>query len=76
MAAKAYVLIETTANKTRQVVTALKCLDEIQAADPVTGPHDVIAVVESKDLNAIGALVTDKIHAIPGIVHTVTCLVI
>lgn len=76
MAAKAYVLIETAANKTRQVVTALRRLEEVKAADPVTGPHDVIAVVEGKDLNAIGDLVIEKIHPVPGVIHTITCLVI
>lgn len=76
MAAKAYVLIETAANKTRQVVSALKRLEEIKAADPVTGPYDIIAVVEGMDLDAIGTLVTESIHPIPGIIHTLTCLVI
>lgn len=76
MAAKAYVLIETAANRARQVVTSLKRLEEVREADSVTGPYDVIAVVEAADLDAIGALVTERIHPIPGTIHTLTCLVI
>jgi DNA-binding Lrp family transcriptional regulator len=76
MATKAYVLIETAVGKTRDVVAALKALEGVKAVDPVTGPYDVILVAEAKDLNTIGELVTRKIHTIPGISRTVTCLAI
>jgi len=76
MATKAYVLIDTAVGKTRDVVAALKALEGVKAVDPVTGPYDVILVAEAKDLNTIGELVTRKIHTIPGISRTVTCLAI
>jgi len=76
MAAKAYVLIETAVGKTKEVVTALQAqkLKEVKSVDLVTGPYDIIAVVEHDDFNAIGNLVTEKIHPVPGIARTVTCL--
>jgi DNA-binding Lrp family transcriptional regulator len=76
MAAKAYVLIETAVGKTKEVVAALQAqkLKEIKSVDLVTGPYDIIAVVEHDDFNAIGNLVTEKIHPVPGIARTVTCL--
>lgn len=76
MAAKAFVLIETEVGKTKEVVTALQNqkTKEIKSVDLVTGPYDVITVVEHDDFNAIGGLVTEKIHPIPGIKRTVTCL--
>jgi DNA-binding Lrp family transcriptional regulator len=76
MAAKAYVLIETAVGKTKEVVTALQNqkVKEIKSVDLVTGPYDIIAVVEHEDFNAIGNLVTEKIHPVPGIARTVTCL--
>ncbi|MEK7281675.1 MAG: Lrp/AsnC ligand binding domain-containing protein, partial [Chloroflexota bacterium] len=43
---------------------------------PVTGPYDVIIVAEAVDLNSIGELVTGKVHPIPGVTRTVTCLAI
>ena len=76
MACKAYILIETAVGKSRGVVNSLKKLDGVMVVDPVTGPYDVIAVVEKEDLNAIGDLVTGKIHPIGGISRTVTCLAI
>ncbi len=74
MATKAYVLIETSVGKSRDVANELRSLRGVQAADNVTGPYDVIAVVEAADLNAVGALITSRIHTLHGIVRTVTCL--
>lgn len=76
MAAKAFVLIETAVGKTKDVVAALQSLKikEMKSVDLVTGPYDIIAVVEHDDFNAIGNMVTEKIHPIPGIARTVTCL--
>jgi DNA-binding Lrp family transcriptional regulator len=52
----------------------LRDLAGVQNVDTVTGPYDIIAVVSAPDLNAVGDLVTSQIHAIEGIVRTVTCL--
>ena len=74
MATKAYILIETAVGKSRDVTRALRSLAGVQTVDAVTGPYDIIAVVEATDLNAVGDLVTSQIHTISGIVRTVTCL--
>lgn len=71
--AKAYVLIEAAVGKTVDVVTALKSVAGVHSADPVTGPYDVIAVIEGADINAVGNLVTKKVHTINGVLRTVTC---
>ena len=71
--AKAYVLIEAAVGKTVDVVTALKSVTGVNSADPVTGPYDVIAVIEGADINAVGNLVTKKVHTINGVLRTVTC---
>jgi len=76
MPAKAFVLIETVAGKTKGVVDKIRQLDGVKSADSVTGPYDVIAIVESESLNDIGDLITGKIHPIGGISRTVTCLVL
>ncbi len=76
MAAKAFVLIETAVGRTREVASALEKLPGLSSVDPVTGPYDIIAVVEGDNLTDIGDLVTDKIHPIVGISRTVTCLAI
>ena len=76
MAAKAFVLIETAVGRTKEVVATLKKLEGVKSVDPVTGPYDVITIIEGENLNDIGDIVTGKIHPIAGISRTVTCLAI
>jgi DNA-binding Lrp family transcriptional regulator len=76
MAAKAFVLIETAVGKTKEVMNILLKSQGIKSVDAVTGPYDIIAVIEGDDLNAIGSLVTNKVHPVPGVNRTVTCLAI
>ena len=76
MSAKAFILIETAVGKTKEVVSILNKLEDLKSVDTVTGPYDIIAVIEAEDLNKIGDLITGKIHAIEGITRTVTCLAV
>ncbi len=74
MPTKAYILIETSVGKSREVAETLKSLDGVLSVDAVTGPFDIIAVVGAPDLNAVGNLVTSQIHTINGLTRTTTCL--
>jgi DNA-binding Lrp family transcriptional regulator len=74
MAAKAYVLISTAAEKTGSVVQALRSMPGVMAADLVTGPYDVVAVVQGADANAVGKLILNDIRGLAGITSTLTCL--
>ena len=76
MQAKAFVLIETAVGRNKEVANALKKLRGMKSVDIVTGPCDIIAIVEGDSLNNIGDLVTGQIHPIAGISRTVTCLAI
>ena len=77
---KAYVLIETSAGKTRNVKRALgkvkpaRC--KVVSLDAVTGPYDYIAVIEGPDLDAIGQFVTEGVGVIDGVTRTTTCLTV
>ncbi len=77
---KAYVLIETSAGKTKAVKKSLtkvkpaKC--RVDSLDAVTGPFDYIAVIEGPTLDDIGQLVTEGIGAIDGVTRTTTCLAV
>ncbi len=73
---KAFVLIETAVGKSREVVSALQKIPEISSVDMVTGPYDIIAVLEANDLNSVGDTVTGQVHTISGIIRTVTCLAV
>ncbi len=74
--AKAFVLIETQVGRTREVATGLERLEGVKSVDTVTGPYDVIAVIEAETLNEIGDVVTQIIHPVSGISRTVTCLAV
>ena len=76
MAAKAFVLIETSVGRTKEVAGILNQLKGVKSVDAVTGPYDVIVVIEADNLTEIGDVVTNKIHPISGISRTVTCLAI
>ena len=76
MDAKAFVLIETAVGKNREVVTHIRELKGVTSVDAVTGPYDVIAIIQGENLTEIGDVVTGKIHPISGITRTVTCLAI
>lgn len=76
MEIRAYILIETAVGMTREVSTALRSLPGITSIDSVTGPYDLIAVMEVDDLNDLGDLITERIHTIMGVTRTVTCLAV
>ncbi|MBI3990087.1 MAG: Lrp/AsnC ligand binding domain-containing protein [candidate division NC10 bacterium] len=58
------------------IAQKLKKVEEIKAAHAVTGHYDVIAYVEVEDIEKLGDFIVKKIHKIPGVVKTVTNMVI
>lgn len=76
MQARAYVLIEAEAGQVGPVIATLQSLAGVAQIDAVTGPYDVIAVIETNDARDIGRLVMNQIHQVAGIKRTVTCLAI
>lgn len=77
---RAYVLIESVVGKANTVaegVTKLRFADaKVIAVDAVTGPFDVIALLESNDLDKLGRAITDGIQQVDGVQRTTTCLVV
>ena len=74
MANRAYILVETAVGKTREVAAVLRSVEGIRSVDVVTGPYDVIATIDTPDVASMGALVTDTIHSVAGVLRTVTCV--
>ena len=74
MATKAYILIETAVGTSKSVSDQLREINSVVRVDAVTGPYDIIAVINAPDLTTVGDLVTAQIHGIDGIVRTITCL--
>lgn len=71
---RAYVLIEMAAGHSTNLVNLLRGRSDVANAHRVTGPYDVIAVLEAEDLNQINEVVTAEIHHLEGVVRTITCV--
>jgi DNA-binding Lrp family transcriptional regulator len=72
----AYVLIETEVGKVAHVAEALTKLDEVQLAEDLAGPYDVIARLQAPSLDELGRLVVSHIQVQDGVTRTVTCVVL
>ena len=78
MPVKAFVLIQTEIEvaKTADVGAALKKLGrEVKSVDSVTGPYDIIVLIEVETMDEIDTVI-EKIHAVAGVHRTVTCVAI
>ena len=73
---KAYVLIHVRAGSVPEVVRNMRRLDGVIDANMTFGPYDVVAVIQADDVNKLGHLIAAKIQPIPGILDTITCLVV
>lgn len=67
-----FVLITTAPGKEHDVYTALKKVPEIRELYPVFGDYDIIAKVEAKDTESLGAVIVSKVRAVSGITDTKT----
>lgn len=76
MRARAFVLINLAAGASEDVLMRLKKMDFVAEVNAVSGPYDMIAVVDGATFNEIGRSVLEKIRPVPGIQQTITCNVI
>ncbi len=80
MQIRAYVLIEAAVGKATDVYDGVQRLQlpeaNIVSADVVTGPFDVIALLEAEDLDKLGQALTDGIQKADGVQRTTTCLLL
>jgi DNA-binding Lrp family transcriptional regulator len=73
-AVRAYIFIECNVGSTREVIEGLKHFKGIKSVETVTGPYDIIAILELESLQEIGDLVTQNVQKVNGITRTVTCI--
>ena len=76
MAVSAYVLIRAEADKTKSAFDTLTKLKGIKLAHTVTGPFDIILLVEAKTLHELGDVILTKIRGVEGISRTMTCVTV
>ncbi len=70
----AYVLIEMVAGHSTNLTRVLRGRPGVREVNRITGPFDVIAVIEGEDLNAVSEIVASGIHTLPGVMRTTTCV--
>lgn len=80
MSVKGYILVQTAPGKAGAALDGIKGMKfkgaSIQSADAVTGPYDVIVVMEAGDLNSLGMAVAEGIQSAEGITRTTTCIAV
>jgi DNA-binding Lrp family transcriptional regulator len=72
----AYILVQTEVGKAGQVAKDVLEITGVQQAEDVTGPYDVIARAEARNLDELGKLVVARVQAVDGITRTLTCPVV
>lgn len=77
---RAYVLIEAAVGKASDIAKGVQKVQlndaKVVSVEAVTGPFDVIAQLESDDLDKLGRAITDAIQQVDGVQRTTTCLVV
>ena len=73
---EAYVLITVAIGKVRSAAKELRKISGVKSVRVVTGPYDIIAFVEAKDLASLTNTVVGDIHRIKGVVDTNTAIVV
>lgn len=73
---RAYILISTEVGKAMEVVERVRQIPGVRLADVVAGVYDIVAVVECPDANAVGRMVLNQLHGLPGLKSTHTLIAV
>ncbi|KXA93876.1 hypothetical protein AKJ66_00600 [candidate division MSBL1 archaeon SCGC-AAA259E22] len=73
---EALILINTTTGVMDKVYREVRRLEEVRKSAMVTGPYDIIALVETEVIGDIRDSLIEKIRSIDGVKKTTTNLVI
>jgi DNA-binding Lrp family transcriptional regulator len=74
--AEAIVMVNVDIGKEDEVFNKLLELPEVKEIYMVYGVHDLIVILETENMDAMRALITQKIRKIPGVKNTITSIVI
>jgi DNA-binding Lrp family transcriptional regulator len=72
----AYILNQTEVGVVGSVAAEVAGVKVVTSAETVTGPYDVIARAEARQLGRTGNLVVRRVQDVPGITRTLTCPVV
>ena len=72
---RAYVLIQAQPGASGPVVEAVPQVKGVISAEGVTGPYDVVAVAEARNLDVLSRAVIGSIQSIARVLRTLPCIV-
>lgn len=73
---RAYVLIKTEPGMVLKIAGLLRGLPSVERADAVTGPADLIALVNAADPRALAEFIFESVQTIEGVRETDTRMVL
>jgi DNA-binding Lrp family transcriptional regulator len=76
MAISAYIFVECAAGMAKDVAGKIAGMEGVKSCHAITGPFDVIVLVESSDVRTLGDFSVSKIQGIPGVIRTETNVII
>jgi DNA-binding Lrp family transcriptional regulator len=71
---RAYVLIQTIPGRVEGILRALRRIPSVRTVDSVTGPYDIVALVEVSEIRDFSHLVAGSIGGLRGVTRTTTLL--
>lgn len=72
----AYILIQTKVGMGSDVTRSVAQIDGVSSAEAVTGPYDVIAYAEARNLDSLSKIVVGQVQQIEGVSRTLTCPIV
>ena len=75
MAILAYVLFKVSSGTEREVCQKLVEFDEVIQADIIFGEYDVVAKMETEDLDMLEGFLSEKVRTVPNVLVTSTMII-
>lgn len=72
----AFILINCLPGKTKEVLNKISQIPNVQYAEMVLGPYDIIAIIQASEIETLAVIVDEKIRTIDGVDETITCVAI
>ncbi|MBI4641869.1 MAG: Lrp/AsnC ligand binding domain-containing protein [Candidatus Tectomicrobia bacterium] len=72
----AFVFIDVDSKKTTDVFSLISVMSGVKSVYAISGPYDLIALVEGDDFFDISNIVVGGIRSIDGVMKTMTCFVL
>lgn len=71
---RAYVLIQTVPGRVEGVARVLRRIPQVRMVDSVTGPYDIVAILEVNEIREFSHLVAGSIGGLRGVTRTTTLI--